>query len=70
MMLSKTDSTLLKGIAIVFVFCHNFLHWIEPLLGENEFFYREEPANNFTPQQPTKFFKLDNSLLLSGVAPK
>ena len=47
MMLSKTDSTLLKGIAIVFVFCHNFLHWIEPLLGENEFFYREEPANNF-----------------------
>ncbi|WP_299885793.1 acyltransferase [uncultured Lacinutrix sp.] len=46
-MLSKTDSTLLKGIAIIFVFCHNFLHWIAPMLGENEFYYREEPANNF-----------------------
>ncbi|WP_034058156.1 acyltransferase family protein [Lacinutrix jangbogonensis] len=46
-MLSKTDSTLLKGIAILFVFTHNFLHWIAPMLGENEFFYREAPANNF-----------------------
>lgn len=45
--LSKNDSTILKGIAIFFVIGHNFLHLIKPILGENEFYFREKPVNNF-----------------------
>lgn len=35
--LDKTDSMILKGIAILMIAAHNFLHLVRPAPGENEF---------------------------------
>jgi len=35
--ISKVDTNLLKGIGILMIVIHNFLHNVNPLIGENEF---------------------------------
>ena len=35
--ISKTDTHIFKGIGILIIMFHNFLHWVEPNTGENEF---------------------------------
>lgn len=45
--LSIKDTTVIKGIGILLIICHNFLHWIRPMLGENEFSYNAEFSKNF-----------------------
>ena len=34
--LSKENTLYYKGIAILFIMLHNFLHWIPPIIGQNE----------------------------------
>ncbi|MEJ6791608.1 MAG: acyltransferase family protein [Lacinutrix sp.] len=45
--LSLKDTTVIKGIGILLIVCHNFLHWIKPMLGENEFSFIPKFAQNF-----------------------
>ncbi|AUC81683.1 acyltransferase [Lacinutrix sp. Bg11-31] len=45
--LSKKDTTAIKGVGILLIICHNFLHWIKPMLGENEFSFNPVYAQNF-----------------------
>lgn len=38
--ITKDQTTVIKGTAILFIMCHNFLHWIEPVKdSENEFYF-------------------------------
>lgn len=51
--ITKNQTTIIKGVAILFIMCHNFLHWIEPVKNsENEFYY-----------WPTHFSSFVDSLL-------
>ncbi|MGB1210949.1 peptidoglycan/LPS O-acetylase OafA/YrhL [Lacinutrix venerupis] len=45
--LSKTDSLVIKGIGILLIISHNFLHWLKPMIGENEFSYNSIYVENF-----------------------
>lgn len=45
--ISKTETLYLKGIGILLIVCHNFLHWVKPMIGENEFSYSREVYNTF-----------------------
>ncbi len=60
--LTKDDTGILKGIAILGILMHNFLHWIEPLdCQENEFgFIRSNIDSFFTAfhDKPTEFFNI------------
>lgn len=42
MYISKDDSTLLKGIAILLIVMHNFCHWLPGCVSENEYTFRPE----------------------------
>ena len=46
---SKQDTSIIKGFAILCICLHNFLHWIPPYTGENEF--------NFSSTCVDKFFE-------------
>jgi len=35
--ISKNDTNIFKGMGILLIMLHNFLHWVEPNTGENEF---------------------------------
>jgi peptidoglycan/LPS O-acetylase OafA/YrhL len=41
------DTTIIKGIAILLIICHNFFHWLKPIMGENEFSFNLEFSQNF-----------------------
>lgn len=46
--LNKNDTSVLKGIAILCILAHNFLHWIDPLnCQENEFGFIQENVYHF-----------------------
>jgi len=45
--LSPQDTTFYKGLAILMIILHNFLHWLPPKIGENE--------QNFHPQRFQSF---------------
>ncbi|MBR5983589.1 MAG: acyltransferase [Bacteroidales bacterium] len=46
--LSKDDTSILKGIGILCIIMHNFLHWANPLNGkENEFWFIPENIFSF-----------------------
>ncbi len=44
---SKQDTSIIKGFAILCICLHNFLHWIPPYTGENEFYFSTNCINNF-----------------------
>lgn len=44
---SKQDTSIIKGFAILCICLHNFLHWIPPYTGENEFYFSSNCINNF-----------------------
>jgi peptidoglycan/LPS O-acetylase OafA/YrhL len=35
--INKQDTNILKGMGILLIMLHNFLHWVDPSTGENEF---------------------------------
>ena len=46
--ITKNQTTIIKGVAILFIMCHNFLHWIEPVKNsENEFYYWPTHLSSF-----------------------
>lgn len=46
--LSKNDTTILKGIGILLIILHNFLHWTEPFNSkENEFYFKADNVSDF-----------------------
>ncbi len=42
MTLTKTECSALRGIAILGIFMHNFLHWLGPMVKENEYQYHQD----------------------------
>lgn len=46
--LSKNDTGILKGVAILCILAHNFFHWMGPIAGtENEFSFKSNNFNRF-----------------------
>lgn len=41
-LLSKTECTALRGFAILGIFLHNYLHWLGPMVKENEYQFHEK----------------------------
>lgn len=39
--LSKYECTALRGFAIIGIFLHNYIHWLGPMVKENEYMYRQ-----------------------------
>lgn len=39
-LLSRAECTILRGIAIIGIFLHNFCHWLGPMVKENEYTFR------------------------------
>lgn len=37
--IGKENVVLYKGVGILLIVLHNFFHWVDPILGENEFFF-------------------------------
>lgn len=44
-LLSKTECSALRGIAIIGIFMHNFLHWLNPMVRENEYQFHQGNVN-------------------------
>lgn len=44
---TKEDTLIFKGIGILLIVFHNFLHWVSPYTGENEFDFQLSRINNF-----------------------
>ena len=40
-LLNKTECSALRGIAIIGIFMHNFLHWLRPMVKENEYQFHQ-----------------------------
>jgi len=38
-LLSRTECNILRGIAIIGIFLHNYCHWLNPIVKENEYQY-------------------------------
>ena len=58
---SKQDTSIIKGFAILSICLHNFLHWIPPYTGENEFHFSSTCINNFfegISSKPSEFVNL------------
>lgn len=65
--LTKDDTSIIKGIAILCILMHNFLHWIEPLdCQENEFGFIGSNIKSFFSafaDSPSEFFNIIMSYL-------
>lgn len=46
-LLSKTECSALRGIAIIGIFMHNFLHWLSPMVKENEYQFHQSNVDWF-----------------------
>ena len=58
---SKQDTSIIKGFAILCICLHNFLHWIPPFTGENEFYFSRNCVINFfdkIAESPQEFFNI------------
>lgn len=40
-LLNKTECSALRGFAIIGIFMHNFLHWLRPMVKENEYQFHQ-----------------------------
>lgn len=40
-LLTKTECSALRGVAIIGIFLHNFLHWLGPMVKENEYQFHQ-----------------------------
>lgn len=40
-LLSRTECSALRGIAILGIFLHNYLHWLKPMVKENEYLFHQ-----------------------------
>jgi len=38
-LLTRTECDVLRGIAIIGIFLHNYCHWLRPVVQENEYQY-------------------------------
>lgn len=64
--LSKDDSLILKGLAILAIMLHNLFRWIPPLIGENEFGFSHSVVYCFGESlvsQPQEFINIIFSYL-------
>lgn len=64
--LTKKDTSALKGIAILCIVCHNFLHHLIPSPGENEFLFSANTIHTFFQMignQPSEFINIIFSYL-------
>ena len=46
-LLSRTECNILRGIAILGIFLHNYCHWLKPIVKENEYQYFQKNADWF-----------------------
>ncbi len=44
-LLSRTECSALRGIAIIGIFLHNYLHWLGPMVKENEYQFHQGNTN-------------------------
>lgn len=47
-LLSRTECSALRGIAILGIFLHNYLHWLGPMVKENEYQYHQTNVDRMT----------------------
>ena len=46
-LLSRAECSALRGIAIIGIFLHNYLHWLGPMVKENEYQFHTHNAERF-----------------------
>jgi hypothetical protein len=46
--LSRSECNALRGLAIIGIFMHNFCHWLNPIVKENEYQYLQKNVDWFT----------------------
>ena len=44
--LTRTECNALRGLAIIGIFLHNYCHWLQPVVKENEYQYFQNNVNN------------------------
>lgn len=47
-LLSRTECSILRGLAILGIFLHNYCHWLNPIVKENEYQYIQHNVDWFT----------------------
>ena len=52
--MSPLESSVVKGVAIVFIVLHNYLHWVSPSPEENEFRFKSHNAQELITQLQTQ----------------
>ena len=46
--LSRTQCNMLRGVAILGIFLHNYCHWLNPVVKENEYTFTQYNVDRFT----------------------
>ena len=46
-LLNRAECSALRGIAIIGIFLHNYLHWLGPMVKENEYQFHQHNAERF-----------------------
>src|SRR3712207_632517 len=46
-LLSRAECNVLRGLAIIGIFLHNYSHWLNPIIKENEYQYFQYNVNGF-----------------------
>ena len=41
-LLSRTECNAMRGLAIIGIFLHNYCHWLNPVVKENEYQYFQQ----------------------------
>jgi len=58
---SREDTNFLKGIAILLIVLHNYFRWVNPIIGENEFWFSSSYIMRsyiFLKNNPLEFFHI------------
>lgn len=58
--ISKDDTSIFKAIAIILIVLHNYYRWVEPITGENEFYFNESYIRKSLDLLSTNLFQFFN----------
>ena len=62
--LSRSECNVLRGLAIIGIFLHNYCHWLGPIVKENEYQYFQHNVDWFNQVLVNPQFAIPSPLLL------
>ena len=71
-LLNRTECSALRGIAILGIFLHNYLHWLKPMVKENEYQFHQANVDGMMERimSPSWDILLQFCLLYTSPSPR